>query len=203
MGNSLAQAQKTSPKRTEEDSSAPPLHPLQRKPFLLLHICCGPCSTHVIDLLKDEYHPIGFFYNPNLHPKQEYFSRLEATAQVCRQHRAALWVPPFGEEAWLDGVKGLEGEPEGGRRCNICIRLRLEATAWVAKAASLTAFATTLTISPRKNSHVINALGVVSENVLYNDIKDTGKDVRIVGDADKVAGALEAVIDGSEMALSL
>ena len=53
----------------------------------------------------------------------------------------------------------MEGEPEGGRRCNICIQLRLEATAWVAKAASMTAFATTLTISPRKNSHVINGLG--------------------------------------------
>jgi predicted adenine nucleotide alpha hydrolase (AANH) superfamily ATPase len=113
----------------------------------------------VIDLLQDKYHPIGFFYNPNLHPRMEYFRRLEATAQVCRQHRTALWVPPFGQEAWLDSVRGFEGEPEGGRRCNICIRLRLEATAWVAKSASLTAFATTLTISPRKNSDLINALG--------------------------------------------
>jgi predicted adenine nucleotide alpha hydrolase (AANH) superfamily ATPase len=157
----LTPARMTSPKRTEEDSSAPPLLPLRRKPFLLLHICCGPCSTHVIDLVKHKYHPIGFFYNPNLHPKQEYFRRLEATAQVCRQQRAPLWVPPFGQEAWLDGVKGLEGEPEGGRRCNICIRLRLEATAWLAKSASVTAFATTLTISPRKNSPMINALGAV------------------------------------------
>ena len=65
----MAPVRKTSPKRTEEDSSASPLLPLRRKPFLLLHICCGPCSTHVIDLLKDKYHPIGFFYNPNLHPK--------------------------------------------------------------------------------------------------------------------------------------
>ena len=155
----MTPVRKNSPKRTEEDSSSPPLLPSRRKPFLLLHICCGPCSTHVIGLLKDKYHPIGFFYNPNLHPKQEYLRRLEATAQVCRQHRAALWVPPFGQEAWLDVVRGLDGEPEGGRRCNICIRLRLEATAWVARTASMTAFATTLTISPSKNSHVINALG--------------------------------------------
>ena len=159
MKNSLAPARKTYPKRTEEDSSGPPLHSSRRKPFLLLHICCGPCSTHVIDLLKDRYHPIGFFYNPNLHPDQEYFRRLEATAQVCRQHRVALWVPPFGQQAWLEGVRGLDGEPEGGRRCNICMRLRLEATAWVARAASVTTFATTLTISPKKNSGVINALG--------------------------------------------
>ncbi len=155
----MAPVRKNSPKRTEEDSSIPPLLPSRRKPFLLLHICCGPCSTHVIDLLKDTYHPIGFFYNPNLHPKQEYFRRLEAAAQVCRRHRAALWVPPFVQEAWLDVARGLEEEPEGGRRCNTCIRLRLEVTAWMAKAASMTAFATTLSISPRKKSPVINALG--------------------------------------------
>ena len=155
----MAPVRKTSPKRIEEDSFSAPFLPLQRKPLLLLHICCGPCSTHVIDLLKDRYHPIGFFYNPNLHPKQEYFKRLDATARVCRQHHTALWVPPFGQEAWLDAVKGLDGEEEGGRRCNICIRLRLEATAWVAKSACMATFATTLTISPRKNSHVINTLG--------------------------------------------
>ena len=152
-------ARKNSQKRTDGSSSGLPLPPLQRKPFLLLHICCGPCSTHVFDILKDRYHPIGFFYNPNLHPEQEYFRRLEATAKVCRKHRAALWVSPFEQGAWLDLVRGLEGEPEGGRRCDICIRLRLEATARVAKATSMTAFATTLTISPRKNSHKINALG--------------------------------------------
>jgi len=155
----LATARKTSTKRTEGDFSGSLLPRSRGKPLLLLHICCGPCSTHVIDLLEDEYHLIGFFYNPNLHPKQEYFKRLQATAQVCRQHGAALWVPPFGEKGWLDIVKGLEGEPEGGRRCNVCIRLRLEATAWMAKSASVTAFATTLTISPMKNSRKINALG--------------------------------------------
>jgi len=160
----LAPTRKTSQKRTEQDSSNPSLLLSRRKPFLLLHICCGPCSTHVIDLLEDKYHPIGFFYNPNLYPKQEYFRRLEAAAQVCRRHRAALWVPPFGQEGWLDAVRGLGGEPEGGRRCNICIRLRLEATAWVARAASMAAFATTLTISPRKKSHVINALGTDLSN---------------------------------------
>jgi len=155
----LAPARKTSRNGTEEDSSGRPFLPSRGKPFLLLHICCGPCSTHVIDLLEDKYHPIGFFYNPNLYPKQEYFRRLEATALVCRQRRTALWVPPFGQEAWPDMVKGMEGEPEGGRRCNICIQDRLDATAWMARAASITAFATTLTISPRKNSRMINALG--------------------------------------------
>jgi predicted adenine nucleotide alpha hydrolase (AANH) superfamily ATPase len=113
----------------------------------------------VIDLLIDRYHPIGFFYNPNLYPEQEYRRRLEATARVCSQRGLALWVLPRGSQAWTEAVKGLEGEPEGGERCRVCIRLRLEATAWVARAASIETFATTLTISPSKNSRMINSLG--------------------------------------------
>ena len=108
----MAPARKTIRKKTEEDPSSPHLLTSHRKPFILLHICCGPCSTHVIDLLRDTYHPIGFFYNPNLYPKEEYFRRLEAAARVSRQGRIALWVPPFVEESWRDCVRGLEGEPE-------------------------------------------------------------------------------------------
>ena len=85
--------------------------------------------------------------------------KLEAAARVFRRQGLALWVPHFGQEDWLNAVKGLEGEPEGGSRCDVCIRLRLEATAWTARATSVSAFATTLTISPRKNSTQINALG--------------------------------------------
>ncbi|MGW8320215.1 MAG: epoxyqueuosine reductase QueH [Thermodesulfobacteriota bacterium] len=193
MRNSLTPTRKTSQKRTEEDSPDPSLPLPRRKPFLLLHICCGPCSTHVIDLLEDKYHPIGFFYNPNLHPTQEYFRRLEAAAQVCGQHRVALWVPPFGQEAWLDEVEGLGGEPEGGRRCNICIRLRLEATAWVARAASMAAFATTLTISPRKNSHVINTLG--------NDLSRSYDISFLEADFKKKDGFLKSVKKSRDMGL--
>ena len=155
----MAPVRKTIRKKTEEDPSGTHFLTSPKKPFILLHVCCGPCSTHVIELLRDTYHPIGLFYNPNLHPKDEYFRRLEAAARVSKQHRIALWVPPFDQETWLDRVRGLEDEPEGGRRCNICIRHRLEVTAWMAKAASLTVFATTLTISPRKNSRKINELG--------------------------------------------
>jgi predicted adenine nucleotide alpha hydrolase (AANH) superfamily ATPase len=112
-----------------------------------------------VDLLKDTYHPVGFFYNPNLYPKQEYFKRLEAAAQLSRRNRVALWVPPYGQEGWLDIVRGLEAEPEGGRRCEICIQHRLEVTAWTAAAASMQVFATTLSISPMKNSIKINKIG--------------------------------------------
>lgn len=159
MMNSLAAARRTSPKKTEEVPNGAWFPASQHKPFLLLHVCCGPCATHVVDLLKETYHPVGFFYNPNLYPKQEYYKRLQAAAQVYRRHRVALWVPPFKQEDWLDIVRGLEKEPEGGRRCEICIRHRLDVTAWMAEAASLQAFATTLTISPRKNSRRINKIG--------------------------------------------
>ncbi len=155
----MATIRKTTRKKTEANLPTAPSLTSRRKPFLLLHICCGPCSTHVFDLLTDTYHLIGFFYNPNLYPKREYFRRLEAAARVARQHRTALWVPPFAQEAWLDRVRGLEEEREGGGRCEICIRHRLEVTAWVAKAASLAVFATTLTIGPRKNSRTINKTG--------------------------------------------
>ncbi len=155
----MAAVQKNSRRRTEEAGTRLPLLESGKKPPILLHICCGPCSTHVIDLLKETYQPIGFFYNPNLFPRDEYFKRLEATAKVSRRQGTALWIPPVVPDPWLDAVKGHESDPEGGRRCEICIRLRLEVTAWMAKSACLGTFGTTLTISPRKNSKKINQLG--------------------------------------------
>lgn len=150
----------TSPERTEQGASGPPVLALERKPTLLLHVCCGPCATHVIDLTKETYHLVGFFYNPNLFPKQEFYKRLEAAAQVFRTHRRALWVPPFDQDRWSNRVRGLEKEPEGGRRCEICIQDRLEVTAWMAATTGIEAFATTLTISPTKKSSLINTIGI-------------------------------------------
>lgn len=161
MTNSSATTRRTSRKKTEIEKNASP-HPLvppQQRPILLLHICCGPCATHVIDLLRHTYHLIGFFYNPNLYPRDEYLRRLEAVARVSRSQGTALWVPRFEPEVWMNLVKGLEDEPERGERCNICIRHRLEATARAAKAASLKAFATSLTVGPQKKSIEINRLG--------------------------------------------
>lgn len=159
MMNSSAQAKRTCPKKTDQDPSAARPHVAIDKPLLLLHVCCGPCASHVIDRVRDTYHPVGFFFNPNLYPKQEYHRRLEAAARVARRSAVALWVPPFKEEDWLDTVKGLETEPEGGRRCEVCIQHRLEMTAWMAEAASADAFATTLSLGPMKKSYVINKIG--------------------------------------------
>ena len=156
----MATAQRTTQKKTEEEFSGGPIDPTQPKPLFLLHVCCGPCSTHVVDLLKPTYHLVGLFYNPNLSPEEEFNKRLAATARVFKERLCALWVLPFDPGPWMEIVRGLEAEPEGGRRCEICIHHRLEVTARVAEAASIENFGTTLSISPRKKSSLINKIGI-------------------------------------------
>ncbi len=156
----MAPAKRTTQRKTEEDPSGVLTDPTRPKPILLLHVCCGPCSTHVVDLLKSTYHLIGFFYNPNLYPEEEFNKRLEATARVFREGLCVLWVLPFDPAPWMEIVRGLGGEPEGGKRCEICIRHRLEVTARVAEAASVGSFGTTLSVSPRKRSLLINKIGI-------------------------------------------
>ena len=195
MTSSSPPAPRTSPKKTEteEDPSGVPLAAPRKKPFLLLHVCCGPCSTHVIHLLRDTYHPIGFFYNPNVHPREEFYKRLEAAVRVFRQNCSSLWVTPFEQERWLETVRGFETEPEGGRRCKLCMHHRLEVTAWVARAASLQAFGTTLTISPNKKSNVINRIGInlsKSTDITY-----------LVADFKKKDGFLKSVQKSKELDL--
>lgn len=155
----MAQAQRTTPKKTEKDPSGVPIDPSQPKPFLLLHVCCGPCSTHVVDLLRATYHLVGFFYNPNLYPKEEFYKRLETAALVFKRRLCGFWVPPFDPGPWRSVVRGLGAEPEGGRRCELCIHHRLEVTAQMAEAASIEHFGTTLSLGPRKKSILINRIG--------------------------------------------
>jgi predicted adenine nucleotide alpha hydrolase (AANH) superfamily ATPase len=193
MKNSSPPALRTSQKKTEADPPGVSTIAGKKKPMLLLHVCCGPCSTHVIDVLRDTYHPIGFFYNPNLHPKEEYYKRLEAAARVCRASPSAFWIHPFGQGPWLVAVRGFETEAEGGKRCQICVRHRLEVTAWVAKATSMQAFGTTLTISPNKKSNVINEIG--------NDLsKSTGVPF-LSADFKKKDGFLKSVQKSKDMDL--
>ena len=126
---------------------------------LLLHLCCGPCATHVIDFLKDSYYLIGFFFNPNIHPEREFYNRLEAVCNVCKISGTALWVPRYQPDLWMHAIQGRETDSEGGHRCRICFGIRMEAAAYVGRVISASAFATTLTISPHKNSGDINELG--------------------------------------------
>jgi len=113
----------------------------------------------VIHLLRSRYRLIGFFYNPNIYPKEEFYRRLETAAVVCRLSGLALWLPENGSGTWTNTVRGSESDPEGGGRCRLCFALRLAGTAAVARQASIPWFATTLTVSPHKDSRVIQRIG--------------------------------------------
>ncbi|MBM3331053.1 epoxyqueuosine reductase QueH [candidate division WOR-3 bacterium] len=129
------------------------------KPKLLLHICCGPCSTEVIRRLKDDYEVVGFFYNPNVHPEAEYNKRLMGVQRISALWRVLVDVGHYDRGRFIEAVRGLEAEPEGGRRCSACYRLRLEETARRAAENGCTHLATTLTIAPMKKAAVINPIG--------------------------------------------
>ncbi len=126
---------------------------------MLLHVCCAPCSTHVIETLRDEYDLLCFFYNPNIHPDEEYERRL---GEMCRYaaKTGIMFIPgKYDPERWLALTESLKEEKEGGKRCDVCYRVRLEETARFAQKAGCDRFATTLSISPRKKASVINRIG--------------------------------------------
>lgn len=129
------------------------------KKSVLLHACCGPCSTHCIDVLREEYDIALYFYNPNILPADEYTKRLDAIGTVAQYYNVPLIVPEYVGEEYLSRVKGLESEREGGQRCTVCFNLRLEKTAEYAKIGGYDLFATTLTVSPHKNAALINTIG--------------------------------------------
>jgi predicted adenine nucleotide alpha hydrolase (AANH) superfamily ATPase len=129
-------------------------------PKLLLHICCGPCSTEVIQRLRNDFEVVGFFHNPNIHPEEEYNKRLLEVERLSALWRVLVDARPYDHQVFLDAVRGLENEPEGGKRCEVCYRLRLEEAARQAAGNGCTHLATTLTIAPMKKAGVINPIGL-------------------------------------------
>lgn len=126
---------------------------------LLLHSCCAPCSTQVIDLLKKEYNLTVYYYNPNIDTEEEYFHRLAEQKRFCKEVGIDVIEDGHLPSEFLCKVKGLEEEPEGGARCPVCFALRLTKTAKKAKELGFDCFGTTLTVSPHKNAQIINAIG--------------------------------------------
>ena len=137
--------------------------PQGERPRLLLQSCCGPCSSYVLEALTPYFRVTVLYYNPNIQPRAEYDLRLENQRKII----AALPTPSavdileceYDGEKYDTAVKGLESEPEGGARCTVCFRLRLEETAKRASELGYDWFCTTLTVSPHKDAERLNQIG--------------------------------------------
>ena len=128
-------------------------------PSILLHSCCGPCSSYVVTYLMQWFHVTVLYYNPNIFPEEEYDHRLAEQARLLKELGVPLIDIPYDHQEYLDYVQGLEGEREGGARCARCFELRLRKTRELARDGGFHYFATTLTVSPHKNAMVINQIG--------------------------------------------
>ncbi len=168
-----------------------------KKPSLLLHSCCAPCSSYVLKLLQQYFNITVFFYNSNLYPSDEYLKREQEQRKLIKilnieckemlekgEFEDSVFYPtpieiktaPFVPQEFYDFVSGYETEFEGSPRCYLCFMLRLSKSGKVAKAENFGYFCTTLTVSPYKNAHWINEAGAIiakKENVkfLHSDFK--------------------------------
>ena len=147
---------------------------------LLLHSCCAPCSSACLERLKDFFSVTVLYYNPNIDDKEEYEKR---KAEQIRFLEETGWADILDcdheKEAFEEMAKGLESEPERGKRCYLCYELRLEKTARVAKANGFRWFCTTLSLSPYKNADWLNEIGEklagrYALNYLSSDFKKQG-----------------------------
>lgn len=133
------------------------------RPRLLLHVCCAPCSSYVLEYLCHYFDITACFYNPNISPKSEYDYRAEELVRLTKEmplsSPVTCRIEEYDPSAFLSIAKGLEAEPEGGERCTACYRLRLTETAKIAAAEKYDYFTTTLSISPLKDAARLNTIG--------------------------------------------
>ena len=132
-------------------------------PRLLLHSCCAPCSSYTLEYLSRYFDITVLYYNPNISSRSEFDKRAveqaRLIAELPSQHKVKLVVSDYDYKEFLDIARGYEGCQEGGERCFRCYRMRLEKTAEKAKAEGFDYFCTTLSISPLKDSQIINKIG--------------------------------------------
>lgn len=155
-------------------------------PTLLLHSCCAPCSSAVLKKLSPYFNITIFYYNPNISPQKEYekrkqeeinfINKLNRTKEFNNICEIKFLDCDYNNKIFFSSVKGLEDEPEGGKRCKVCYKLRLEETAKIAKQNNFEYFSTTLSVSPYKNSQLLNEIGkFLSEEYnikyLFSDFK--------------------------------
>ena len=156
----------------EQDGNRKPGESPGRK--LLLHSCCAPCSSYVLEYLREYFQITVFYYNPNITEDEEYRKRVKEQKRLIEEYnrqveegmhstsnakRIEVIEGDYEPDCFFASVKGLEKCPEGGERCFKCYRLRLEKTARLAAERGFDCFTTTLTISPLKNAHKLNEIG--------------------------------------------
>lgn len=151
---------------------------LDYRPKLLLHSCCGPCSTQVLTYLEPYFDITVLYYNPNIEPEEEYLKRKSEQIRFIKEFNKDIKFLDcdYDNESFRKVTKGLELEREGKARCPVCFKLRMEYTAKMAEELKMDYFGTTLTVSPYKNSKQINVLGSILEKkykpkFLYSDFK--------------------------------
>lgn len=153
---------------------------LSETPSLLLHSCCGPCSSYVLEVLSQHFNVSVLYFNPNIYPESEYEKRLAEQIKIIDgmpfKNPVSLMECDYDENEFLAAAQGFENEREGGARCEKCFRLRMEKTALLAKKNGFDFFTTTLSVSPHKNAPLLNKIGEeLSEKhgikYLYGDFK--------------------------------
>lgn len=155
---------------------------LNTKKKLLLHSCCGPCSSYVITYLTNYFDITILYYNPNISPYGEYLKRKAEQVKVISELRKIsknqinILDCDYDNDKYEEKICGLENEPEKGKRCAICYQIRIEKTAILAKEKNYDYFCTTLSVSPHKNANLINQIGEELEKIhkvnwLYSDFK--------------------------------
>ena len=144
------------------------INSLDYTPRLLLHVCCAPCSSYVLSVLAKYFKIDIVYYNPNINTKEEYDKRLDELKRligtVKYDNPVSIVNCAYNNMDFYNAVKGLENEPEGGKRCFECYKLRLDYTAKVAKELGYDYFTTSLSISPYKNANWLNEIGIELEN---------------------------------------
>lgn len=149
-------------------------------PTLLLHSCCAPCSSYVLEYLSQFFKITIYYYNPNIYPIEEFEKRVEEQKRLIKElpvkNKIDFIEGNYDNDLYEETIKGLEEEKEGGSRCFLCYRMRLEDTASLAKDKGFDYFTTTLSISPYKNSKVLNEIGEelgtkYNTKYLYADFK--------------------------------
>jgi len=149
-------------------------------PNILLHSCCAPCSSYVIEYLSTYFNITILYYNPNISPQEEYEKRKQEQIKLINtintKNKVTILDCDYDNDLYEQTIKGLENEPERGGRCTKCFNLRLEKTALLASQNNFDYFGTTLTVSPYKNAKLLNEIGKKLEkkyNIkwLYSDFK--------------------------------